>query len=393
MASNLISEPCFRLCLDVQQELDGRQDAPINLENNENATINFLTSAQNNSNNVVAEAVGQLAQKARPQTVAEGVAPTTVNLLYSAPDCDEADECTDASICDVTGSWDSYRRWVQFTINECAQKSGVIPIEQFRTVCENPGGALADEIQRASRSIKRSMNRIAIESLAASFGDYVNGTNSGTAPAVVPVVTVDQDGLMRPNRIAIAQFNTQYRRKQWRNGFQIIGGDSIAEHNDIAVSMGMTQLPYTYDNRLDDVLQGIFTDNLSNAITIPYGVFNFVEWYDNDLYLADPRLQTPTRSRTKLTIDGMTYDFDLYLDECNDVWKWRLRKKFDFFKIPAAAYCEGADDLILRWNTICGPADCGMLSASVPNGNGNGDNGNGNGNGGDNGGGEPNGEG
>jgi hypothetical protein len=366
-----VQDLCLRLCVDVQTQIDSRADSPINNENNNNAVFDFIASDANNSNNMVAEALGSMASKAKPIAgVEEDLPLTRLNVIWTDPECGESDGCdTDGtSICAVEGSYTSKRSYAEVILDSALCETGAFNLADFRGICETSQFAMTDELQRAARRLKRALNTLAIENVAASLSDYANGVNSGTNPIIFPVVTIGQDGLALPNNQGIVTMRSQYRKKYWEGGFNIFGGDAIAEHNDLLIGQGRTATPFTYDPKIDSIFETLFAYGISNVFTLPTGVINFLQWNRNAMYMDNPQLQamSPSYTRTMMVIDGVTYDLDLYYDECNAAVKWRLAIDPGFFKIPDSEYCAGTGGLVLRYGATCGASTCNDFSINTP---------------------------
>lgn len=362
---------CMRLCVDVQANIDARRDSPINNEDNANALINFLVSDANNSNNIVTEAVGQLAGKAVPVDAGESNTPATrVNLIWTTPECGETDDCeTPGNICSLSGSYTEKRKYAEFVIGERLCETGVVNITDFMNICSNPT-AFMDDVQRAARRMKRGLNRKAWEAVAANLSDYANGVDSATNPRTLPVITIDSNGQAMPNSAGIIMARSEYRQKSWEGGFNVFGGNAVAQYQDLLEMRGQARSPFIYDNKLDPTFDDVFDPNTLeyNMVTIPTGIFNFVPFWRNDIYMQNPELMamSPSYTRTKMTIDGITYDFDLYMEPCATKLVWRLSIDFDFFKIPDTEYCAGTGGLMLRWLADCGDATCDLFFPPAP---------------------------
>jgi hypothetical protein len=61
-----------------------------------------------------------------------------------------------------------------------------------------------------------------------------------------------------------------------------------------------------------------------------------------------------------LSIGGEDFDFFVKWDDCNSVYKWILRKRFDLFYYPDALYttCGAEWNQKLLFELGCGALDC-----------------------------------
>ena len=98
-------------------------------------------------------------------------------------------------------------------------------------------------------------------------------------------------------------------------------------------------------------------DTDSHSLSWIPGAFQMLEWYKYVGY--NEELGKEDYTETTMTIDGITYDWSLYYDKCDHVWKYELSKNYDLWAIPDAAY-EPCWDFNMRLHFVlaCGDWTC-----------------------------------
>jgi hypothetical protein len=107
---------------------------------------------------------------------------------------------------------------------------------------------------------------------------------------------------------------------------------------------------------LNSAINGV-TGNPTNMNLLSWlpGTVQLVTW---NKYLGDREIFRDDSFKTTINIDGLTYDYTLNYDKCEDTWDFQLGLTWDIFALTDEMSPCFNFNYILRWLLSCGEDDC-----------------------------------
>lgn len=304
-----------------------------------------------------------LAGKAKPtlRSVNSGINKVRKLFKYELPMCDEEVGDCSTVICDVSATTSEQYGYLEVGIDQCSSMSWKLNPSELANLTESVAERRAQYLRRKAHSLKVAANRAIISQLYTLVSDYADGTDAMTTPKALTLISDKGDILP----VGKAKIDKEYRQSLFKGEYVIFGGETIADYFSVkgyrlspegkmGVSDAMADLPFVYDSDFDSLIQEAAEDELSHAIIVPIGSVILDTWVQNT---GDMYMNTPTRLSTVLTIDGIQYDYDLYIDECTKDIMEKLTLNYGMGSLPDSIYCD-ENGLIRHYTVQCGPFEC-----------------------------------
>lgn len=352
-----------RCCLQIQLSLDNlmRDLAP----NAITERMGFLAALVSEENTSGFDAIGvdMFPGKRRPLP---GELPK-IEVEYDLPQCNDANQGDYPGLCDDQDVDAEKKGWLEVTVEECSSLGGQFDKAAFEQICESPNERLAKEIRSKARDVIRKMDKVLIEKAYSIMGLYADATSSiGATAKSVPILAAD--GFINPGGMAVVK--SEFRNMHTDRLPLLVGGDILATWEDTRRMSGLganaigaepnTQsagIDMWLDYHLDPVIRGLESDTASHALSWVPGSIRLVEWYKYTG--AWEELGKEDYTETTIVIDGMTFDYHLFYDKCDHVWKYVIGKCYDLFYVPDQAFQPCWDfNHRLHWEFGCGAWDC-----------------------------------
>jgi hypothetical protein len=343
--------------LTIQQSLDNNPQAPTNIKEH-TGVLDALRSPRNR--NAFEQIVVQPSQFAGKAIPAQGNLPK-VEVVFEAPNCDTdgrvvdgcaGDPCADKPVVQDIKQY----RGIDITRGKLI--NGQFAKEDLAQLCETPSERLATYIRRDAELLKRAINADLIDAMEPLFGNYSDGASSATTPKTLNIINPDG----HVNRAVWALLMSEFRKQYWSGDVMHVGGDLLNVFMDVARKGGIGAQGIGADAVTDDMmhfddfeLDTHYGDALSHLWTWAAGQFQFLEAYK---YIGYCEEFFEDFTKTTIEIDGITYDYSLYYDKCNSLWKYELSLCYDLFCIDDW-YTPCYDfNRKLHWVIGCGETDC-----------------------------------
>lgn len=321
-----------------------------------------LISPQNTTGFEAIE-VNMFPGKGRPQANSK----PKIEIEYESPACDEANT-TMSGLCDDQPVDGDTLGYLEVTVDEVSSLGGQFDKEAFERICEQPDERLAKQIRKKARDVVRKMNKTLIAKAYSVMGLYPSDGASSVGGTAKSINILNADGFINPAGMAVVK--SQFRRMHTDRLPIVVGGDILATWEDTRVMGGLGAnavgaqtgvqqggVSLFLDYHLDPVIQGLETDTDSHLLSWVPGTLRLLEWAK---YKGPwEELGKEDYTETTLNIDGIAFDYSLYYDNCDHVWKYVVSKTYDLFWIPDAVYqpCWTFNHK-LHFKAACGTWDC-----------------------------------
>lgn len=356
-----------RCCANIQISLNETADFAPDRDNYSLGMIEALNSPANRDGFEVKRAVRQFDGISK----LDGSDDAVLEVKYELPDCVAA-SAAEIDICGTLTSVGDTRGYLDVKVEQIAARGGTFTMDEFDAICDTPNARLGRMIRKFARSIKKEMDTKLIASAVTYLSNYSDGTDSadvvGAATKLLNIV--NSGGYV--NAGEWTKLRSEYRKLFATQDAIIVGGDILAQYNDIAATGGRganaigasgnagIQNPYFVDFNLDGVVESAIAASGANdgfAISWYAGGLQLLELMENVGY---KEYFYPQSTRTTINVDGMLFDWRLIFEECpNPVWKFVMSKRYDLFAIPESVYtCAPTTNGVLLWKLGCGDATC-----------------------------------
>ena len=307
----------------------------------------------------------RLAGKAAPTlpSVNPGINLRRKYYTYEKPYCEsDTDETCKPNICAGGTVTDEQTGYLATDIDQCVSETWSITKAEFLQLAETPSERRATMLRRKAWNLKKKLNRFAITQVYAALSDYFDG-NPSIGGTTKNVTILKSDGKIAP--VGMSRVYQEYTDVGFTGDFVIFGGRTlstfyntnrwqISPEGRLGTDLSDGSLPFVYDPIFDEIFQTLEANTLSHGVSIPVGSFA-LDFYN--MYTGEMVDVFEDKLSTTLEIDGLTYDYQLYYDKCEQKWTEQLSLNWGYLTIPDAAYCNGIG-LIKHWTFSCGDIDC-----------------------------------
>lgn len=373
MSYTPIEAPLFKACFQLQGDLDRSTLSPLNQQTKTVNFLQYLRSGENRAGFDIPD-VNNLPDNVNLSTSAE-TGCYEVQIGYTPKHCEDPDsveefelgDCDTSAACEQGEKKGPRKKFLKFEINKGFRKKGSIAECDFECLCtgETPSQALLQNIQDDAYDIEVRKNNYALEQYVAQAGNYSNGDASNSCDTIkdLPMFNFTADGKSCIHHAGFAAIMRNARKSKYQGTYKYFGGEVAADWNNLkplATADNGGQVNYnfdfTYDSCIDAITDPLICDDGSSyLLALAPGAFQIVEYVKN----KGNRKKTFEDFR-KATIDvgGVTYDFYLYYDKCNDCWTYTLESRFALCCIPNSIYCNPDNAHKLIFKQTCGAWDC-----------------------------------
>ena len=349
-------------CLNTQIALDNLAATPAG-RFEQSGVIQALKSPENTrSYEQVTNAVTE--SRRRPTT---GTTPPTVEIKVRKPSC-ETVLTSKADLCDAGGATSDPYDYIETGVTRTVRLSGSITKAEFDDLCDNPDQRRVQKIADFAQDLEKEIGIILTQDIYTELGLYADATAStGATTKAIPIIGTDG----QLNSAAYSRISSEFRQQGFRGRPIMVGGEKLAIAEDVRILGGtgtslnldpnayrnVSNTYYDYDfDATVNTLQSTTGD--SYAMTWTPGAIQMTEWYRNTGIFEEFK---EDYVETKLTINGITYDYMMNYDKCTHTWTFHLQKCFDIFAIPDAAYACSTGNGRVLWELGCGAMDCSIF--------------------------------
>lgn len=354
-------------CLVLQQQLENimGSKAPGNIVQ-ETGFLNALISPQNTTGFESVES-NAFPGKGMP---ASGQARPQLEVRYLKPMC-ETTTNTVLGLCGTqANSTDPYGyKRVEFRSDPIVAGVRVTQAD-FDRICEGRDERITEVIRRKALGIRYEAERQLITRFYAQAGNYPGGANSATSPITLPIMGVTDGGQPYANAASLMAIKSAYRRMHTQDAPIVVGDDALARHFDLRSMAGLGSNAL-FANPLDyggiTPVISLFLDDAVNtaggtgnhALSFLPGSVQLLTW---NAYTGDREiLGKEDYTKTTINIDGITYDYTINYDKCDDVWDIELSLNWELLNLTDETSPCYDFNYLLHWDLNCGPTDCDFL--------------------------------
>ena len=354
-------------CITIQQMLDdisGMQNSPSQKVIETNGFSKAIMREENTFGFDQVQTVSP-SGKARPVTGGN----RKVEIEYPVRVCETPSD-TPSAFCDNKAVQGDDLAYSQVTVDEYREVSFALDENEFRQLCEEPNARLQRMIANKVNSLKNAINEELITKFIANLGNYytpVGGIPVDSAVTPKTLLMFQADGT--PYNAALAPLMSDWRRSNWSGMPILVGGDIMSRWVDTAGLYGvgdvgrdirLAQIPTNY---ADYSVDTVFGDGDQHILQFVPGNVQMLNWYQFPMDSVYEKIREDYQLTT-ITVDGMTFDFQLRYDECTSLWNITIGKYFDLFVTPDQAFDSACGQFMngrLQWLADCGDADCNYI--------------------------------
>ena len=367
MASASIDGSLSKCCSTLFLQLDA-PNGPANQVKNEVARQTFMNALRSGSNTA---GHGELFNTIRghwgKQDPYSGTN-ATVKAWVNVPNCIEATDIV-SSLCASGDEPAERRKQIDVKIEDGAERKGQFSPDLMDSICRESGNEiLAGELAGAALNILKERNKRMMVKAETLAGNYANGTDSRTTRRTAKIL--NNTGGLSAQPFGFTTITREFDRQNIIGQPILVGGYKLQDYMIAtnvagfgAQSVNANNVNYTlgiewyFDPSVNPVLNDAKSTSAKDyALAWAPGAIQYIEHYDFFQYAhqgADSR-------RIVLSIGGEDFDFFVKWDDCNSVYKWILRKRFDLFYYPDSLYttCGAEWNQKLLFELGCGALDC-----------------------------------
>jgi hypothetical protein len=349
-------------CLNTQIALDNLAATPAG-RFEQSGVIQALKSPENSRGY---EQITNAVTESRRRPVA-GTTPPTVEIKVRKPSC-ETVLTSAADLCDSGSPTSDPYDYLDVGVTRLVRLSGSITKAEFDDLCDNPDQRRVMKLRDFAEDLEKQIGIILTQDIYAQLGQYADATAStGVTTKAIPIISTD--GTL--NSAAFSRISSEFRQQGFRGRPIMVGGEKLAVGQDVRIlggtgtslnldpnaALNTTSSWYDYD--FDATVNALqTTTNDSYAMTWTPGAVQMLEWYRNTGIFEEFK---EDYVETKLTINGITYDYFMNYDKCTHEWTFHLQKRFDIFAIPDALYACNVGNGRVLWELSCGDMDCSIF--------------------------------
>lgn len=298
-----------------------------------------------------------LSEKALPNTSFP-----KIQARYVKPKCTAGTTATD--VCTAIADSATPFGYLDVTVDGEVWVKETFTRSEYDALCYSMAEDEMIKLERLFQAAMRAMDADLIDKAEALMGNYF-GTTTSSLSAPRTLNLVDAKGAVNP--MAMQVIRNQYTR-MGASGWIGVGGvymDTYKNALALSVPNNSTGLDAT---KLKD--ESIFFDSQLDGLTAAAGC-GLLTWANGTLLLVeayrydgDRYLYTDYDIRETRTYKGIKFDFTMHFDACTDQYVFTVRKNYDLWYIPTAAYsCLGTGvNMKLQYVLGCGDMDCTQLN-------------------------------
>lgn len=314
------------------------------------------------------------------------------DVKYQIPRCDETATDDVDFDCVIPAAAQPDYGYEEMYFNNYVAEEFSMRSALFDTRCEDPSMELAKELAHRVQSMYTKYNRKLTTMLNAKAGTVYGETDdtqtTNLAPASLKLFKPLPDGSSAPQPMGLNEMLYQYQRMAPSGAaMPVMVGDSkaLSAFNFAQPLYGGNEDGLDINN-VGNSIRGTYLDwsitstlaggpALNPVLSFLPGSIELVEFFrfdnPNDNIGPDGRITwapvqasgTLTRQRVDVgtPILGRRFDVDLqiHFDECTNTVSYKMRKEFDLFNIPQAAFCTDAYwNYIMLWDITCEAYNC-----------------------------------
>jgi len=349
-------------CLNTQIALDNLAATPAG-RFEQSGVIQALKSPQNRTG--YEQITNAVEESRRRPTV--GTTPPTVEVKIRKPSC-ETPSTSKKDLCDSASPTVDPYDYIDAGVTRTVSLGGTFTKAEFDELCDNPDQRRVQKIADFASDLEKQMAIVMTQDIWAALGQYADGTAStGATTKAVPIIGTD--GTL--NSAAFSRISSEFRQQGFRGRPIMVGGEKLAVAQDVRVlggtgtslnldpnaALNTTSSWYDYDfDSTVNTLQSTTGD--SYGMTWTPGSVQMLEWYRNTGIFEEFK---EDYVETKITVNGITYDYFLNYDKCNHLWTFHLQKCFDVFYLPDSLYACNTGNGKALWELTCGAMDCSLF--------------------------------